>query len=300
MSLATRPEIRFAELVQRTQTTIRLLLIIVALVIIDGLNHNFRITQYHQQLPAELYEFASKYESALLMWLDKQSTAAESQAGIPKGYNQGARAVDEPVLIHFEKVYRPPQLLTPNYTSVDSIPFLEAHLRQNLPELATGNRSFFGYQMDFNIYLAIVLVAPGLLLLVICIRVWLLRRTWHLIPSQAPRLMTDILSLRSFRAAKASTVYLMAALTSLFLLIVALLPPWLVTTQIQTLPMIRGTMSLDPVGIPILENGNPVYLVRPPDALLTVILLASFISLIASFCIAIMLIKRSAPSRGAA
>ena len=278
MSLEVKLEERFAEHLRTMRRSIRLLVFVVVLIAIDSQNHQFRNTEYREQLPLVLHDFASKYESALLAWDASKSTDK----------------ADGPVSILFEKVYRPPQALTPGYRRTDEIPLLDEHIQQKLPQLMAGKRSFLGFKVYFPLYVMIVWITPNLLLLTIVVRVWLLRRTWRLIPSHAPRLITDILGFQSFHIERSGMAWFMATLISLFVLLMALLPPLLVTLQTTELPNIKGTLSLNPIGFPVLDGEYTQLSFEPTKAALSICLILAFVSLIMSVCMATMLIKRSA------
>lgn len=230
----------------------KILLVVVALVLIDGFNRHFRAVQYYDSLPMTLYNFTQSYRDVLINWY------SDSLA-------KSTRRPDS-LVIHFEKRYRDYQTLARGYHDITEIPLLESYLNDHLPQLVSGERDFLGYRMDYTIYFIVVLFTPTILLICMFLNIRRLRILWHRLETSSAKLILDLPSFPLAQSKKALRLRLETFAYGFLLFVISSLPSISLIAQQEMLrPIIKSTLRVIPLGLPVLDETYSEWLVRVSD-----------------------------------
>lgn len=252
------------ELWTQIKRTLKLLLLIVALVLLDGFNRHFSINYSYEQLPGVLYDFTVKYREPLSNWYQDNDPSA-SQFGFG---------------IRFEKRYAEKQLLDPGYFNIAEVPFLDAYLKDHLPALASGNRRFLGYEMTFQMYVLLVLTVPSILLFSLAWHLSRLRHSWVSSAPSSSRFCDDLPFLSSGKRRKVIGTMKSITAVTVILLTTILSSISLIAFQINLQPNIKGELCIEPVTLPKIQDAYTYLLVNPSDSLLWFMILTFILDLI--------------------
>lgn len=69
MTIESEHHEQFKNLVNRNRRTIKLLMLLLGLALIDGFNRYYQASSYYQQLPIAIYDFTVKYQQPLTLTL---------------------------------------------------------------------------------------------------------------------------------------------------------------------------------------------------------------------------------------
>jgi hypothetical protein len=231
-----------------TRTT-HLLVLILAIVLLDGFNRFSVLVHCYGQLQVALYDFTLKYKEPLASWY--RATA------------QGASARD--VVVRFEKKYGQSHNLTSGYFDLADVPLLEAYLEDRIPVLAPANRRFLGFETTFPIYCVLVLLVPPGLLVALAWNLARLRRIWLAEAPASSRLLDDLPILRAANKTKSAGA-LKAAIAVTVLVLVTVVPSLsLIAQQLIIHPAIKGELHVEPLGLPTVQDARVLLIVQQSD-----------------------------------
>jgi hypothetical protein len=264
----------------RIKRIMRLLLLIAALVLLDGFNRQLSLYRSYGQLRSALYDFTVKYKKPLDRWY--RAAAAEAST--------------QDVVVRFEVRYAG-QGRTPGYSDLGEVPLLQGYLEDRLPTLTSENRRFLGYEMVFEIYLVLVVVVPTALLVGLAWNLFRLQRSWVSSASVSSRLLDDLPFFGNKSRRRMRTLKAVSAV--LALLVLTLWPPFIVLGhQVLVQPVIKGELFVEPVGLASIPP-ELSFLVLPWPVITgwvrTVTLILLLDLMISGFVLRIML--RRKPSR---
>jgi hypothetical protein len=275
----------FKRIDAQNQRTIKILLVIITLVLIDGFNRYYSGNQYLDRLPITLYDFTERYKNVLVQWYSTQDKENEPHS--------------DSVVIHVEKRYRIDQTLTDGYHDVSEIPLLEAYLSDHLPQLS-GNKDFFGYRLSFPIYFVVVLFSPTSFLIYVFFNIIRMKRLWNQLETDSARMVLDLPTFPLAKTKKTFRLTLETCGFGLFLFTISLLPSFVFIAWYQLLPIIKGTLYVIPLAIPVLDSTYSWGNFRASDFELNAMLILMLINLFTCILIIKILLSPKVSSKAKA